>query len=187
MNNWNPDIYKKAWEFATIKHSGQSYGGAEKDTRIDYLNHIGSVTMEIIWCLGKTKKIYNAELAIQVALLHDTLEDTQTTEIEILNNFGAEVLCGVNALTKNINITDKQKQMLDSIERIKKLSPEIEMVKVADRITNLYHPPYYWNDEKIMYYLNEAKIIYNTLTSADDLLRERLKQKIEYYPNFLRT
>ena len=40
-------------------------------------------------------------LAIQLALLHDTIEDTKTTYEEIQNLFGSIVADGVKALTKD--------------------------------------------------------------------------------------
>ena len=48
VTSWCPEIFSRAWNFATIAHHGQSYGGIEEGTRIDYINHIGSVAMEII-------------------------------------------------------------------------------------------------------------------------------------------
>jgi len=185
MNTWSQEVFKKAWNFATIKHSGQTYGGKHEGEKIDYLNHIGSVVMEVIWCLANTQNTYNSNLIIQTAILHDTLEDTETTAAEIYENFGNDVLISVQSLTKNTLLSTKNEQMLDSLRRIKLQINEIQIVKVADRITNLYHPPYYWTQDKIKYYIEEAKLIYNTLTEADELIRNRLNLKIKEYSKFL--
>ena len=68
MNRWSPELFKKAWNFATIAHHGQTYGGHETGMKIDYINHIGSVAMEVIWALGASPD-YDADLAVQCAIL----------------------------------------------------------------------------------------------------------------------
>ena len=40
-NLWDPEIYLKAWHFATRAHDGQTYGGPEEGMRVAYINHIG--------------------------------------------------------------------------------------------------------------------------------------------------
>ena len=184
MNHWDQELFSRAWDFATKKHAGQTYGGHEQGMRIDYLNHIGAVVMELVWCLQHTKTSYNANLAIQCAVLHDTLEDTLTSYEEIESFFGEEVFKGVLTLTKNKKLSSKEEQMIDSLNRIMSLSPEIAMVKVADRISNLYHPPFYWDNKKIESYIKESKIIYDRLKRADALLLERLLTKISGYSKF---
>ena len=76
MNQWSPEIFKKAWNFATIAHHGQTYGGSVAGIKIDYINHIGSVVMEVIWGLDDSPD-YDADLAVQCAILHDIIEDTK--------------------------------------------------------------------------------------------------------------
>ncbi len=184
MNIWNQEIYRKAWYFATKKHTGQKYGGAEQDEMIDYLNHIGSVVMEVFWLLQNTKEELNANLSIQCAILHDTIEDTDTNYDELKDIFGNEVAEGVQALTKNENL-QKNEQMSDSLRRIKLHSREIMIVKMADRISNLDQPPYYWDNNKKMSYIKEAEIIYSELKTANSLISSRLRSKIDNYHKFI--
>ena len=68
--------------------------------------------------------------------------------------------------------------------RIKKQPKEIWMVKLADRITNLQPPPYYWTKNKIDQYLNEAIEIHEALKDANDVLSSRLLSKIEQYKKY---
>ncbi len=185
MSQWTPDIYEKAWIFASRQHSGQSYGGRVVGERVEYINHIGSVAMEIIWA-SQSNAIADSALAVQCALLHDTLEDTSASYEMIKAEFGPGVADGVQALSKNTTL-DKTEQMRDSLARIRQQPAEIAMVKMADRITNLYHPPHYWNNEKILSYRDEALVIYAELHHANTCLAQRLMQKIEVYPQFLRS
>jgi (p)ppGpp synthase/HD superfamily hydrolase len=184
-NTWNRDLFAQTWHFATIKHSGQSYGGRLPEQQIDYINHLSSVAMEAMWVLANSTETYQADLLLQCALLHDTLEDTATDFEELSATFGRPVAEGVLALTKNKTLADKNQQMLDSLQRIQQQPKEIWMVKMADRTTNLYHPPFYWDKIKIAAYRAEAQIIYDHLASADALMAQRLAEKIEGYQTFL--
>lgn len=185
MTHWHPDIYAKAWSFASKQHSGQTYGGAQEGERIEYINHIASVAMEITWALQSDTSA-NSALALQCALLHDTIEDTDTSYSILHSEFGEAVANGVLALSKNEALPTKEAQMRDSLERIKQQPREVWMVKMADRITNLYHPPHYWTNEKILAYRDEALVIYQELYTANTQLAQRLQQKIAAYPQFLR-
>ena len=185
MNHWHPDIFAKAWAFASRQHNGQTYGGAQEGERIEYISHIASVAMEITWAL-KDDTAADSALAVQCALLHDTIEDTAATYEIVHSEFGEAVANGVLALSKNETLPTKDAQMRDSLHRIKQQPREIWMVKMADRITNLYHPPFYWTNEKILAYRDEALVIYQELYTANSQLAERLQQKIAAYPQFLR-
>ena len=183
-SEWSQDIYIKAWDFATLAHHGQTYGGPVDGQRIDYINHIGSVAMELLWALSKIENI-NGNLAVQCALLHDVVEDTEYTYDQIKSEFGVDVAEGVNALTKDKSLSIKLEQMENSLERIKQQPVEIWLVKLADRITNLSAPPFYWNRDKMVKYQKEARLILEKLGSANELLAARLASRINSYQAFI--
>jgi (p)ppGpp synthase/HD superfamily hydrolase len=185
MSTWSPEVYNKAWLFSTLAHSGQTYGGPEQGMRIDYINHIASVAMEVSWALAQTPGC-NGDLAIQCALLHDVVEDTKFTYEDVNDRFGSEVADGVRALTKDATLASKENQMTDSLARIRQQPHEVWMVKMADRISNLYHPPFYWSNDKILAYRDEASVIYEALKEANRPLAQRLAQKIRDYHSFLK-
>lgn len=141
--------------------------------------------MEIA-CALQTETGVDGDLAIQCALLHDTIEDTAATFDDIKENFGEKVAAGVLALSKDASIEGKQEKMQDSLRRIKLQPREIWMVKMADRITNLYHPPFYWDNAKILSYCNEARSIHAELHAASSVLANRLLMMIDRYPQFVR-
>jgi (p)ppGpp synthase/HD superfamily hydrolase len=179
-SNWHPDRFATAWHFATKYHQGQTYGGSEPEERIPYINHVGNVAVEVIWALNAASDL-DGDLAVQCALLHDTIEDTAATYDLIYQHFGRSVAEGVQALTKDESLSTKTVQIIDSLQRIQQQPPEIWIVKMADRIVNLHHPPYYWNREKIESYRQEAILIYDALHPAHIALAARLKEKIERY------
>jgi len=149
------------------------------------MNHIGSVAFEVLTAAA-IEKDFNVHLAMHCAVLHDTLEDTALTYEELANQFGTTVAEGVLALTKSNTIADKQTKMLDSLARIKKQPKEVWAVKMADRIVNLYAPPFYWDNEKKKAYRAEAQLIYDALKGGNHYLAERLAAKIEAYQRFLK-
>ncbi|MEO1262345.1 MAG: HD domain-containing protein [Bacteroidota bacterium] len=178
------NIIKEAWELAAAMHHGQIYFGDGEVPDTGYLNHIGSVTFEVMAAVNKNAGL-DAELAVLCAILHDSLEDTGLRYEQIENKFGTAVAAGVLALTKKKEIPVKKERMLDSLNRIKKGPKEIWAVKLADRICNLRKPPQKWSPAKKRAYLEEAKLILEELGAADDYLKERLKQKILAYKNYI--
>jgi guanosine-3',5'-bis(diphosphate) 3'-pyrophosphohydrolase len=81
-------LYQNALQFATQKHS--AINQVVLGTNLPHVVHISNVAMEIL-IASKHTEGSNAYVAVQVALLHDTIEDTQTTLEEINANFGEAV------------------------------------------------------------------------------------------------
>ncbi|MEI2695538.1 MAG: HD domain-containing protein [Saprospiraceae bacterium] len=174
-------IYLEALKFASAKHFDKNQ--LVPGTNLPYVVHLSCVAMEILVTALHTPN-FDLNIALPIALLHDTIEDTKTDFNELQNKFGLEVAIGVSALTKNIELP-KGQQMFDSLTRIKKLSEEIWAVKLADRITNLQPPPPHWNKQKKLNYQNEAKLILNELKTGNSYLANRLEIKIEEYGSYI--
>ncbi|WP_338845589.1 HD domain-containing protein [Massilia sp. W12] len=184
--NWRQDSWQRAWMFASRAHQGQTYGGALPGEQIAYINHLASVAMEVSWALqAEAGPGLDGDLALQCALLHDTLEDCGITYASVAAEFGLAVADGVQALSKNPALP-KAQQLADSLQRILRQPREVAMVKLADRIANLYHPPFYWDDAKIISYQSEAGQILNALGAASPCLAARLQEKIAAYGRFVR-
>jgi (p)ppGpp synthase/HD superfamily hydrolase len=108
------------------------------------------------------------------------IEDTRVGYDEIAVAFGPAVADGVLALTKDDALPHAE-QMADSLRRIRLQPPEVWMVKLADRISNLQPPPAYWSAEKTAIYRDEAEQIYAALAEASPSLAARLRTKITGY------
>lgn len=169
--------YQKAIRFAGEKHTIQKVPGSEAS----YMVHVANVAMEIILTYHAAPD-FDVEFAVQVALLHDTIEDTEATYDEVKENFGTRIADAVLALSKDRKMASKQERMNDSIRRIVKLEKEVGMVKLADRITNLQPAPKHWNEEKIRNYRSEAQVIYEKLKHCNAYLASRMRFQMEGYP-----
>ena len=177
-----PNLISTAWWFAAEAHGEQKVPGTE----LPYLTHIGNVMQEVM-AACENSYVEQPDLAIQCAILHDVIEDTPTAVDNVEAMFGPQVTAGVLALTKDKSMPTKQAQMVDSLNRIQKQPHEVWMVKMADRISNLYHPPFYWDNDKILAYAEEAKLIWEALAPANNYLADRLWDKITAYPAFVKA
>ncbi len=113
------ELYERALEYATKKHTGQFRKGGEP-----YIVHPVAVSLDL-----KNKGL---PIDYQIAgLFHDLLEDTDATEEEILSLSNEKVLKAVKLLTKK-----KGYVMSEYIDGIK--SDDIAFkVKTADRLDNV--------------------------------------------------
>jgi (p)ppGpp synthase/HD superfamily hydrolase len=177
---WDEELYRQTLSFSAKAHAKQMIGGME----IPYLKHISAVTMETLSAMMHSpEQNWDINLALQCALLHDVIEDTHIDYDEVLMSFGKKVADGVLALTKNDKLP-KNEQMQDSLTRILTQDKEIRLVKMCDRIDNLYLPPIYWTSAKRKYYQQEGQLILDTLKGVCLYAENRLAQKIQAYSKY---
>ena len=179
QNNWSQDSYIKAYRFAAQAHRAQTVPG----TGLPYVMHLSFVCMEVIAALQREHE-HDGNLAVQCALLHDVIEDTETAYERVQAEFGDAVANGVLALSKDLTLA-KSLQLADSLNRIQQQPHAVWMVKLADRITNLQPPPSHWTVEKMVQYREEAQQIHQALRDASPFLAARLLEKIDNYQAFI--
>ncbi|MDR1219701.1 MAG: HD domain-containing protein [Treponema sp.] len=123
MNSNN--LIHEAITFAARKHSGQ----ARKGTDIPYIAH----PMEVMQILTENSC---PETVIIAGVLHDTLEDTDTSPAEIKNLFGDDVLRIVSAESEDKSKTWKERKQA-TIDHLAEDSFEARLVCCADKLANL--------------------------------------------------
>lgn len=126
-------MYKKALTFAAIKHKGHTRRNGSP-----YLIHLIRVASEM---RTNEEKV--------VALLHDTIEDTQTTYAEIKQEFGNIIANAVEAITHR-----KGESYKEYILRVKE-NNLAKAVKIADISDNLSDQPSEHAIKKSAYALEE--------------------------------
>ena len=137
----------KALEFATKMHEGQ----VRKYTGEEYITHPVAVADIVEASLDK-KGFAEAEImtAIEVAILHDTVEDTVATMECVEGFFGPEVAKGVWFLTKTPDYVGNRKFRKELCEARLREAPEIiRIIKTCDMFHNSLsieeHDPKFWN------------------------------------------
>jgi len=133
-------LIRNAYDYASKKHFTQ-----KRITGDDYITH----PLNVAWILTDVKADGKA---ISAALLHDTIEDSDSTFEEIKQLFGHEVATIVDGVTKinRLNFASDSEQMAANQRKILVgLSSDVRVliVKLADRLHNM----------RTLYVLSEAK------------------------------
>lgn len=133
--------------FAADKHRLQKRKDIDASP---YINHPLAVA-EVMARHGVTDAV-----ALQAALLHDTIEDTNTTPEELEAEFGAEVVSVVLEVSDDKSL-DKQRRKELQIEHAPSLSDRAKLVKLGDKICNVLdvgsNPPAAWDLDRRRKYL----------------------------------
>ena len=156
-----------AVEFAARKHSSQRRKDVDASP---YINHPIAVASVLAVEAGVS------DLAtLQAAILHDTVEDTETTYGELVERFGAAVADVVMEVTDDKSLPKDERKRLQ-IAHAHKKSKQAAMVKIADKTCNLRDivssPPAGWSDEKKREYFDWAKAVVDGLPVVNQELAD---------------
>src|SRR5512132_3080599 len=134
------DLVRRAYDFSAKAHEGQTRRSGEP-----YLRHPLAVA-------GLLTHLKTDVTAIVAGLLHDTLEDTLATPLELEQRFGKDVVHLVDGVTKIGKITFRnyeEKQAENFRKMLLSMADDIRVVliKLADRLHNM----------RTLEYLSESK------------------------------
>lgn len=170
------EIVLRAAAFAAEKHRNQRRKDAEASP---YINH----PIQLAYILVQAEIADPVVLA--AALLHDTIEDTNTTldELEII--FGYEIANIVAECTD-----DKRQSKLErkraQIDHAAGLSDKAKLVKLADKIANVSDingaPPAGWSLERKREYFDWAKEVVDRMRGANITLERRFDSEYAKRP-----
>jgi len=134
MNKKSPqaslDIVDKAYQFAEIAHRNQLRNSGE-----DYILHPLEVARILV-------ELEMDEATVAAALLHDVVEDTEFTIVDIEKAFGSEIALLVDGVTKLGRIEYKSK-VEQQVENLRKMflamakDIRVILIKLADRLHNM--------------------------------------------------
>jgi (p)ppGpp synthase/HD superfamily hydrolase len=139
----------KALHFSADKHRHQR----RKDVKATpYINHPIEVA-ELLSGIGDVRDL----TTLQGAILHDTIEDTETTPEELESSFGSEVRHVVEEVTDNKHLPKTERKRLQ-VEHAPHLSLRAKQIKLADKIANVksvtHTPPADWSLKRRLEYLD---------------------------------
>jgi guanosine-3',5'-bis(diphosphate) 3'-pyrophosphohydrolase len=160
-----PALILDAAAFAADKHRNQrrkDKGGSP------YINHpIGLAAL-----LANEGGVTDARV-LAAALLHDTIEDTETTPAELEERFGAAIKDIVLEVTDDKSLPKAERKQLQ-VEHAPHISREAKLVKLADKIGNLgdilASPPADWPTARKREYFEWANDVVNGLRGTNAAL-----------------
>ena len=166
-----------ALQFAAHKHRDQRRKDLEASP---YINHPIALA-NLLWREGGVQQ----PEVISAALLHDTIEDTDTTEDELRERFGKKVARIVAEVTDDKSL-DKAVRKRLQVEHAPHLSREAKLVKLADKISNLRDmaasPPKTWPRSRVREYFDWAKRVVDGLRGVHPELEEIFDQAYSRKP-----
>jgi (p)ppGpp synthase/HD superfamily hydrolase len=165
-------LINRAITYATSAHADQVRKGNEL---IPYIFHPIDVANEIIYYSGLSEG--EIQLASVAAILHDVVEDTAVSAVEIEAEFGEKIARAVAFLTKDDRVVQAE-QLGESLDRLVKAPDYVQCVKLADRVSNLKAFPAMWDKKRIGKYLDDSALIASKLGTASETLNARLLMRV---------
>ena len=150
----------KALAFSAEKHTKQRRKDIDKTP---YINHPISLANILAqrWVID--------ENVLCAAILHDTIEDTQTTADELQEHFGEKIASIVLEVTDDKSLEKSVRKQMQ-VEHAASISHEAKLVKLADKIANITDiintPPADWSTDRKKEYFDWAKAVVDNLRGA---------------------
>ena len=171
MNNINKLL--QAARFAAERHAGQLRKGAHAEP---YINH----PLEVANLIANVGNVDDVDI-LMAGLLHDTVEDTETTPDEITERFG-DTACGYVLEVTDDKALPKARRKELQIEHAPHMSPGAKVVKLADKISNIRdvieNPAVDWDTDRRREYVEWGVRVVAGLRGANAHLEAHFDQLV---------
>lgn len=138
----------RAADYAARQHLAQRRKGERAEPYINHLTEVATLLAEAT--------DGNDVVLVMGGLLHDTLEDTDSTYEDLAQRFGPEVAALVAEVTDDKSLKKEERKRLQ-VEKAASKSPRARMLKIADKTSNLRSliesPPKGWTEERLRDYV----------------------------------
>lgn len=156
-------------DFCARKHKNQKRKDSEGTP---YINH----PVGVAHILTEEGGVTDPDV-IMAALLHDTVEDTETTLEEIENIFGEKIRNIVDEVTDDKNLPKMIRKQLQ-IEHAPGSSHEAKLVKLADKLYNLRdlqrETPVGWDEKRVKEYFIWSSKVIEGLRGTNKIIEDEL-------------
>ena len=156
-----------------MKHRDQRRKDAEQSP---YINH----PIQVANILATDGEVED-ETLLMAAVLHDTIEDTQTSKSELESMFGPEVLKIVLEVTDDKSLEKAERKRLQ-VENAPQKSARAKQLKLADKICNIRDinrtSPVGWPMDRKIAYLDWAEQVCNGCFGANELLDQKFRSEL---------
>ncbi len=171
----------QAIQFSAEKHRHQR----RKDHYASpYINHPVAVA-NLLATVGGVTDI----ATLMAAILHDTVEDTETAPGDIEAEFGGEVRRLVEEVTDDMRLPKEERKRLQ-IVHAPMLSPQARLIKLADKIGNVediaHFPPKDWSTDRRQHYLDWAEQVVAGCRGVNAALERRFDDALQHTRSVLK-
>ena len=164
----------KALHFAADKHRDQRRKNVEASP---YINH----PIEVAELLARVGGVTDL-VTLQGAILHDTIEDTDTTPEELEQAFGPEVRSVVEEVTDDKDLPKAERKRLQ-VEHAPHISERARLIKLADKISYVRSvtetPPAQWPLSRRQEYLDWTEQVCAGLRGCNPALETLYAELLE--------
>lgn len=165
----------KAVNFAAEKHRNQR---RKDQIQTPYINHPIQVATYISIIGG-----INDQEVLAAAVLHDTLEDTDTQPEILEEMFGLRVRQLVEAVTDDKTLNKAERKRMQ-VEHAATLSDGAILIKLGDKISNVrdivYNPPHGWLKNRKLEYFDWAEAVINNCRKINDPLENYFLETVTH-------
>lgn len=172
-----PDIltpYFEALAFAAEQHKYQRRGGYDP---LPYINHLIKVSTAIIQ-IGKEE---DSDI-ILASILHDVIEDSDTTFEDLQERFGVKVADIVTELTDDMTLPYQERKALQ-VKGAQQLSIAARKIRITDKASNIrdiFTYPLDWTEEKKIAYLENSLEVVDQLRGTHLALEAWFDQSVQF-------
>jgi guanosine-3',5'-bis(diphosphate) 3'-pyrophosphohydrolase len=162
--------YVSVCDFAARKHCNQRRKGDESP----YINH----PLGVANILSSEANVC-CQLTLEAAVLHDTVEDTDTSFEEIETLYGKRLADVVREVTDDKSLNKEQRKR-GQIEHAAHVSEAAKLVKLADKLYNFRdlqrRPPKGWDALRIQGYFVWGRAVVSALAGVNQSLDDALQR-----------
>ena len=172
----------QAVDYAARQHIAQRRKGCRAEP---YVNHLTEVAALLAEATDGTDPVL-----VMGGLLHDTLEDTDTTYGDLEERFGPEVAALVREVTDDKSLPKDVRKRLQ-IEKTPSKSRRARLLKIADKTSNLRglvaSPPAGWTEERLRDYVVWAEQVVRSCRGLNAKLEQEFDRAFEAARRHLRV
>lgn len=161
-----------AASFAAFKHRDQRRKDVDSTPYINHPLDVARILTE-----GGVEDVE----VLMAGILHDTIEDTQTTAEELAERFGERVCGLVLEVTDDKSLEKLERKRLQVVKAPTK-SDGAKMVKIADKISNLRDfnsPPVGWSEARIGAYIQFSEMVARGCVGANEVLDQLIRECLD--------
>ena len=167
-------LITRAFNFASDRHSGQRRKGQAQEP---YVNHLA----EVAQLVAEATNGSDPNL-VAAALLHDTVEDTQTEPRELATVFNEDVASLVGEVTDDKTLRKEERKAIQ-IAKAPEKTPRAKILKLADKTSNLRSmaksPPENWDSVRKAEYIDWATKVVHALGDVPRALKTHFNTAVQ--------